>query len=185
MGKLSDKEYEYIRENMELGILTEDGLIIHDRSNFPCYIVEAVEKRVTKRYGESTTGPYGIDLLDKLCKEGVIENNTRGTGAGYTWNQYELDYLEKPDTLRNFLEKHPPLAVLTPISKMESRQVTVESKADRETSIAHCPSESESLEHLAGYEVSQDPAKGAHPLCPICYHPHPPTLAESGCGHLD
>ena len=54
--------------------------------------------------------------------------------------------------------------------------------------IAHCPSEEESLgtgkmplpntEHLAGYEVSQNPSKGAQPLCPLCHHHHLPGFGN-------
>ena len=57
------------------------------------------------------------------------------------------------------------------------------------SSIAHCPSEAESLGHLAGEEVSRHPDRGAQSqvhetdsdfMCPVCFHHH-----EADASHLD
>lgn len=108
----------------------------------------------------------GVMLKTTWVYGGVIAEINENAKEGYhyrigKWNWYRKDQLRHlygKDQLRHFKSDSP---------------------------IAHCPSEAESFEHLAGEEVARDPEKGAHPLCPICWHHHPPTLAENGCGHLD
>ena len=53
---------------------------------------------------------------------------------------------------------------------------------------SNTPKNTSEEEHLAGYEVSEDPSKGAesqNKLCPVCFHNHPPPYDSISPNHLD
>lgn len=119
--------------------------------------------------------PQKIRLRDDLiylAQQGYLTWTSEPTGRSRTYSSKNCVF--------TLTEKGKQFLFL---GEPENHVLTVASKASRETSIAHCPSEVESLEHLAGEEVSRDPSKGAYPLCPICYHYHQPVNA-GGC-HMD